>query len=77
MSVRSALRAAFGVPRSVLYKRGAERGTDAPRRVYTYDFTVRIAEHLTRRGARNGRTCSNGTENNSSVYVKYEGRARH
>ena len=27
----------------------------------TYDFTVRIAEHRTRRGARNGRTCSNGT----------------
>ena len=42
-------------------ERGTERGTDAPRRVYT----VRIAEHRTRRGARNGRTCSNGTENNS------------
>ena len=27
------------------YKRGAERGTDAPRRVYTYDFTVRISRN--------------------------------
>ena len=42
----------------------------APRSVFrdpycTYDFTVWIAEHRTRRGARNGRTCSNRTENNS------------
>ena len=78
-SVGTRLSVPRSAPRSVFrdlycksrrYKRGAERGTergtDAPRRVYTYDFTVRIAEHLTRRGARNGRTCSNGTENNSS-----------
>ena len=32
-------------------------------------FTVRIAEHRTRRGARNGQTCSNGTENNSTMYA--------
>ena len=38
----------------------------APRSVFRDPYcTVRIAEHRTRRGARNGQTCSNGTENNS------------